>query len=88
MIEQFSKWLELVPLVDHSHEVATYAFLNKVLSRFGVLGEVLTYQGIELCGESQELCEKALIDHCTTSRDHPKVNMLVERMVQMVKWGL
>jgi hypothetical protein len=29
-----------------------------------------------------------LIDHCTTSRDHPKVNMLVERMVQMVKWGL
>jgi hypothetical protein len=34
------------------------------------------------------LCEKTLIDHRMTSWDHPKANMLVERMVQMVKWGL
>jgi hypothetical protein len=52
MIEHFSKWLELVPLVDHSHEGITYAFLDKVLNRFEVPAEILTYQGIKLCGES------------------------------------
>jgi hypothetical protein len=57
----------LVPLLNHSNEGATYAFLNKVLNRFGVPIEVLIYQGIKLCGEFQELCEKALIDHHTTS---------------------
>jgi hypothetical protein len=59
--------LELVPLLNHSNEGVTYAFLNKVLNRFGVPIEVLIYQGIKLCGEFQELCEKALIDHHTTS---------------------
>jgi hypothetical protein len=37
MIEHFLKWLELVPLLDHNNEGIAYAFLNKVLNRFGVL---------------------------------------------------
>jgi hypothetical protein len=45
MIEHFSKWLELVPLFDRNSERATYAFLDKVLSRFGALVEVLIDQG-------------------------------------------
>jgi hypothetical protein len=36
MIEHFSKWLELVMLLDHSSEGAIYAFLDKVLSRLGL----------------------------------------------------
>jgi hypothetical protein len=51
MIEHFSKWLELVPLPDHSNEDIAYAFLNKVLSRFGVPTEVLTNQGMEFRGD-------------------------------------
>jgi hypothetical protein len=39
-------------------------------------------------GEFQKLCEKTLINHCTTSRDHLEANMLVEWMVQMVKCNL
>ncbi len=81
MIEHFSKWLELVPLLDCSSERTTYAFLDKVLSRFGALVKILTYQGTKFHGEFQELCEKTLIDHCMTSWDHPKVNRLIERMV-------
>ncbi len=88
MIEHFSKSLELVPLLDHSSEGTTYAFLAKILNRFGALVKVFIDQGIKFCGEFQELCEKTLIDHRMTSWDHPKANMLVERMVQMVKWGL
>jgi hypothetical protein len=67
MIEHFSKWLELVPLPDHSNEKATYAFLDKVFNRFGVRAKVLINQGTKFYGELQELCEKTLINHCTTS---------------------
>jgi hypothetical protein len=67
MIEYFSKWLELVPLLDHSNKRTSYTFLDKVFNRFGALTKVLTDEGIEFCGGFQELCEKALIDHCTTS---------------------
>jgi hypothetical protein len=67
MIKHFSKWLELVPLSNHSNEGASYAFLDKVISRFGALVEFLIDQSTKFSGEFQELCEKALIDHRTTS---------------------
>jgi hypothetical protein len=42
---------------------------------------VLTDQGREFLGEFQTLCEQAMIDHRTTSRDHPEADGLAERMV-------
>jgi hypothetical protein len=42
MIEHFSKWLELVPLLDYSNEGIAYAFMDKMFNKFGVLTEVLT----------------------------------------------
>jgi hypothetical protein len=85
MIEHFSKWLELVPLSNRSNEKTTYAFLDMVFNRFGVPVEVLINQGIEFHGEFQELCEKAFIDHRTTSQDHPEADKLAKQIVQMVK---
>ncbi len=81
MIEHFSKWLELVPLLNCSTERSSYAFLDKVLNRFGAPAKVLTNQGTKFRGEFQELCEKTLINHCITSRNHPEANRLVERMM-------
>jgi hypothetical protein len=78
MIKHFSKWLELVLLLDRSNEGITYAFLYRVLSRFGALVEVFINQVMDFCGDFQKLCEKALIDHQTTSRDHPKANGLTK----------
>jgi hypothetical protein len=49
---------------------------------------VLTDQGREFLGEFQMLCEQAMIDHRTTSRDHPEADGLAERVVQTVKKGL
>jgi hypothetical protein len=88
MIEHFSKWIELVALPDKFSEDASYSFLDRVLSRFGALAEVLTDQGQEFLGEFQTLCEQVIIDHHTTSRDHPEADGLAERMVQTVKRGL
>jgi transposase InsO family protein len=87
MIEHFSKWIELVALPDKFSEGAAYSFLDRVLSRFGAPAKVLTDQGREFLGEFQTLCEQTMIDHRTTSRDHPEVDGLAERMVQTVKKG-
>lgn len=72
-------------IVGCSNEGATYTFLDKVFSTFGALTKVFTNEGTKICGEFHEFCEKALIDHCMISQDHPKANMLTEWMVQMMK---
>jgi hypothetical protein len=67
MIKHFSKWLELVPFLDHRSEKTTYAFLDRIFRRFGAVVEILIDEGTSFCGEFQELCEGVLIDHCTIS---------------------
>jgi transposase InsO family protein len=88
MVEHFSKWIEFVALPQNSVELAAAAFLDRVLARFGAPAEVLTDQGREFLGAFEELCTKALIDHRTTSRDHPEADGLAERVVQTPKRGL
>jgi transposase-like protein len=88
MIEHSSKWIELVALSDKFSEGAAYSFLDRILSCFGTPTEVLMDQGREFLGEFQTLCEQVMIDHRTTSRDHPEADGLAERMVQTVKRGL
>ena len=88
MVEHFSKWIELVALPQNSSELAAMAFLDRVLARFGAPAEVLTDQGREFLGAFEALCTKALIDHRTTSRDHPEADGLAERVIQTVKRGL
>jgi hypothetical protein len=57
MIEHFSTWIELVALPDKFSEGATYSFLDRVLSCFGALAEILTDQGRDFLGEFQTLYE-------------------------------
>jgi hypothetical protein len=85
MIEHFSKWVDLVVLPDRSSHSTSQAFLQHVLTRFGACAECITNQGSEFRGEFQDLLDHALIDHYWTSRDHPQVNGLAERMVQTCK---
>jgi hypothetical protein len=87
MIEHFTKWVELVPIPKKS-SFYTAAALKGVLTRFGAPAEVLTDQGEEFQGEFAALLQKLLIDHRTTSRDHPQSDGLAERMVQVVKEAL
>jgi hypothetical protein len=49
---------------------------------------VLTDQGTEILGNFQDLLKKCLIDHHTTSQDHPEADGLAERIVQTVKRAL
>jgi hypothetical protein len=88
MIEHFSKWVELVTLPDKSSHSTSQAFLQQILSRFGACAKCLTDQGSEFRGKFQDLLNHALINHHQTSRDHPQVDGLAKRMVQMCKKGL
>jgi hypothetical protein len=88
MVEHFSKWVELVVLLNKSSHSTSHAFLQHVLSRFGACVECLTNQGSEFRGEFQDLVDHAFIDHCRTSTDHPQVDGLAKKMVQTCKKGL
>jgi hypothetical protein len=63
MIEHFSKWVELVALLDKSSHNTNQAFLQQVVSRFGAYAEYLTNQRLEFKVEFQDLLDHALIDH-------------------------
>jgi len=52
-----------------------------MFNRFNVHVEVLIDQGIKFRGDFEKLCEKALIDHWTTSQNHLEVDGLTEQMV-------
>ncbi len=65
-------------LPDCSNEGVAYAFLDRMLNRFGVPIEVFIDQTTKFRKDFQKLCEKALIDHWTTSQDHPKAIELAE----------
>ena len=79
--EHFSKWIELVVLPQNSIELAAATFLDCMLARFGAPAKVLTDQGRKFLSALEELCTEALIDHHTTSRDHPEADGLAVRVV-------
>jgi hypothetical protein len=88
MIEHFTKWVELVPIPEKS-SFYTPAALKGVLTQFKAPAEVLTDQGEQIQGKFADLLlQKLLIDHRTTSRDHPQSDGLAESMVLVVKEAL
>ena len=49
-IEHCTKWVELIPLPSKSSSHVATAFLENILARYGVPGEVITDQGTEFQG--------------------------------------
>ena len=56
--------------------------------RYGAPNEVLMDLGSEFRGEFGKMLDKALMNHCRTSRDHPEADGLAERMVHTLKVAL
>jgi hypothetical protein len=72
MIEQFWNWLKLVPILDGNNECATYTFLNRVFSWFGIPTQMFINQNMKFFREFQEFLKITLIDLHTISQDHPR----------------
>ena len=67
-IEHMTKWVEFIALPSKSSAHLARAFLENILSRFGVLGVVLTNQGTEFQGECLTLLKKQKISHRIASK--------------------
>jgi transposase-like protein len=58
MIEHFLKWLELVSLLDHINEKTTYAFLDRVVNKFGTQIEIFIDKGKNYVGSFKSCVKK------------------------------
>ena len=87
-IEHCTKWVELIALPSKSSANVARAFLENIISRYGVPGVVLTDQGSEFKGEFQTLLNQQQITHRFASRENPQADGLSERMVQTLKQSL
>ncbi len=77
--DAFSKWVELVPLIDKTAESAAKGILDHWIHRFGPIKVLVSDQGKEFVNSlTAEICKHHGIAHQTTSALHPQSNGLVE----------
>ena len=80
MVDQFTKWVECVPLPSQTAEITAQAAVNECFARFGYPFEVFTVQGRNF--ESKlftAICELLQIHKAGTTPYRPSANRQVER---------
>ena len=84
-IEHFSKWVEAFPMPNKTAAEVAYHLQHGVFARFGSPAELVTDGGGEFDKEVRSLLLTHLVDHSTTSSNHPQANGLTERAVGTLK---
>ncbi|XP_041376682.1 uncharacterized protein LOC121389136 [Gigantopelta aegis] len=80
MVDQFTKWVECIPLPSQTAEVTARAAINEFFSRFGYPFEIFTDQGRNFESELfQEVCKLLHIHKARTTPYRPSANGQVER---------
>ncbi|KAK3084013.1 hypothetical protein FSP39_006719 [Pinctada imbricata] len=80
MVDQFTKWVECVPLPNQTAEVTAQAAVDHFFSRFGIPFQIFTDRGSNF--EStlfKQLCERMAIHKARTTAFRPSANDQVER---------
>lgn len=80
MVDQFTKWVECIPLPSHTAEVTARAAINEFFSRFGYPFQIFTDQGRNF--ESRlfkAVCDILHIHKTRTTPYRPSANGHVER---------
>ena len=78
--DNFSKWLELLPLPSQTAEVTAQALVDQFCTRFGFPNQIVTDQGRNF--EStlfKEVCKLLRIDKKRTTAYRPSANGQAER---------
>ena len=78
-IEHTTKWIELMALPTKASAHVARAFLENILSRYGVPGVVLTNQGTEFQGQFHTLLSIQKIPHRSISRENPQADGLAKK---------
>ena len=80
MVDQFTKWIECIPLPSQSAELTAKAALNEMFCRLGCPFEIFTDQGRNFESELfKSLCDLLHIHKARTTAYHPSSNGQVER---------
>ena len=80
MVDQFTKWVECIPLPSQTAEVTARAAVNEFFSRFGYPFQVFTDQGRNFESDLfKAICEMLHIHKTRTTPYRPSANGQVER---------
>jgi hypothetical protein len=80
-VDYLTKWVELEALPTGKADVVTQFIVDKIVLHHGAPESIITDRGnFFLAGITQNVWEKLVINHKTTSGYHPKTNGQVERM--------
>jgi transposase InsO family protein len=80
MVDQFTKWVECVPLPSQNAETTARAVINQFFSRFGFLYQIFTDRGTNFESNLfKQLCERPRIHKIRTTGFRPSANGQVER---------
>ena len=85
IVDQFTKWVELVPVKTQTAEEVARAIVDNFITKFGCPIEIFTDQG--KCFESHlfaALCEVLNITKTRTTSYHPQSNGQVERFNSVI----
>jgi transposase InsO family protein len=87
-IDTFTKWMEDMPVVNITQELAV-KFLQSIIYRFGVPRSVLTYNGTQFKGAMfVRCCTDFGIHHLPSSKAHPQTNGQVEKANRLILQGM
>ena len=80
MVDQFTKWVECIPLPSQSAEDTARAAINQFFSRFGFPFQIFTDRGTNFESNLfKQLCERLRIHKARTTAFRPSANGQVER---------
>lgn len=60
MVDQFTKWVECIPLPSHTTEVTARAAINEFFTRFGYPLQIFTDQGTNFSSKLLKIYVKCL----------------------------
>ena len=86
MVDRFSRWPEVIPLMDIRAQTIVDAFLSGWVSRFGIYSAVTTDRGAQFDSSLfQSLLSQLGISRIRTTSYHPSSNEMVERLHRSLK---
>ena len=89
MVDRFSRWPDVIPLMDIQAQTIVDAFLSGWVSRFGICSTVTTYRGAQFQSSLfQSLLSQLGITRIRTTSYHQSSNGIVERLHRTLKTSL